>query len=77
MLLTCNSSRQGTSACLRPGPTVVVSAKRDMAGLSISPEQSKPRRADRIALVTLLTLGLGFLAAASLFAAALISLIPD
>jgi hypothetical protein len=53
---------------------MIMPAAAHMAGLSISPEQGKPRRADRGALLALLALGIGFLAATILFAAALISL---
>jgi hypothetical protein len=74
MSLTFNSFRQVASAGLRSGPTMIMPAAAHMAGLSISPEQGKPRRADRGALLALLALGIGFLAATILFAAALISL---
>jgi len=73
MSLTLNSARQLLSAGVLPGPTRRLSAGPHQAGLSISPE-GKPPRADRSALLALVALGMGFLFATTLFAAALISL---
>ncbi|MBM3592297.1 MAG: hypothetical protein FJX32_06455 [Alphaproteobacteria bacterium] len=73
MSLTLNSARQLLSAGVLPGPTKRLSAGPHQAGLSISPE-GKTRRADRSALLALVALGMGFLFATTLFAAALISL---
>jgi hypothetical protein len=73
MSLTLNSARQPLSAGVLPGRTRRLSAGSHQAGLSISPE-GKPRRTDRSALLALVALGMGFLLATTLFAAALISL---
>jgi hypothetical protein len=73
MSLTLNSARQPLSTGFLPGPTRRLSAAPHQAGLSISPE-GKPRRSDRSAMLVLVALGMGFLFATTLFAAALISL---
>ncbi|MCA3351841.1 MAG: hypothetical protein INF97_14710 [Roseomonas sp.] len=73
MSLTLNSARQPLSAGFLPGPVRRQAAGPHQAGLSISPE-GKPRRTDRSALLALVALGMGFLLATTLFAAALISL---
>ncbi|MFM7305969.1 MAG: hypothetical protein ACKO4X_21880 [Alphaproteobacteria bacterium] len=73
MSLTLNSARQPLSVGISSGPTVRLSAGPHQARLSISPE-GKPRRSDRSALLALVALGMGFLFATTLFAAALISL---
>jgi len=73
MSLTLNSVRQPPSVGFQSGPTRRLPPASNLAGLSISPE-GQPRRADRSALRALVALGMGFLLAATLFAAALISL---
>ncbi|MFM7610205.1 MAG: hypothetical protein ACKO9A_15235 [Alphaproteobacteria bacterium] len=73
MSLTFNSARRPLSVGISSGQTGRLSAVSHLAGLSISPE-GKTRRADRSALLALVALGMGFLFATTLFAAALISL---
>lgn len=74
MALTFNSTNQVSVAGLDLAPTKIMSAPPRRAGLSISPEQTMSRRANLLASLTFLALGLGFLAVTSLFIAALISL---
>ncbi|MCA3360261.1 MAG: hypothetical protein ING02_19935 [Roseomonas sp.] len=73
MSLTLNSARRPLSTGFLPGPARRQAAGPHQAGLSISPE-GKPQRADRSDLLALVALGMGFLFATTLFAAALISL---
>ena len=74
MSFTFNSARQPMAAGLLPGPTSATPAAPHQAGLFISPEQGRPHRTDRTAILALVAFGIGFLVAATLFAAALISL---
>ena len=74
MSFTFNSARQPMAAGLLPGPISDTPAAPHQAGLFISPEQGGARRADRRTLLALVALGIGFLVAATLFAAALMSL---
>jgi hypothetical protein len=74
MSLTFNSARQFRISARELGPKRAKPGGLHLPGLSISPEQGKQYRADRSALLALVALGMGFLAATSFFVAALISL---